>query len=96
MSKYQCSACQGVSDVPGVCQTDGCSNNGQPLTEVIDAPAEESSAPEMPSMDSGAAPTEPAPPPAPETPEVPVAPEVPEIPVVSEAESPAEESNSSL
>lgn len=33
MLKYHCSACQGESDQPGVCQTEGCNLNGVPLTE---------------------------------------------------------------
>lgn len=34
MSKYICTGdCGGVSDVPGVCEHEGCSRYGQPLTE---------------------------------------------------------------
>jgi hypothetical protein len=36
MAKYVCNECGGTSDQPGVCQTEGCSMNGQPLTEVME------------------------------------------------------------
>lgn len=31
MEHYYCPVCKGVSDHPGVCQTEGCTNKGQPL-----------------------------------------------------------------
>lgn len=32
MTHYVCSACGGVSDVPKVCETEGCAKQGQDLT----------------------------------------------------------------
>lgn len=31
MEHYVCEACGGVSDMPGVCQTEGCEKQGSPL-----------------------------------------------------------------
>lgn len=33
MTHYFCPECGGVSDKPGVCQTDGCASKGQALRE---------------------------------------------------------------
>lgn len=35
MSKFVCEACGGQSDVAKVCETPGCSMNGQPLKEAL-------------------------------------------------------------
>lgn len=34
MSKYMCTACKGESDHAKVCETEGCSKEGEPLTKV--------------------------------------------------------------
>jgi len=33
MTHYLCESCGGVSDMPGLCQTDGCDHKGSPLKE---------------------------------------------------------------
>jgi len=33
MTHHVCESCGGVSDVPGICQTEGCEHKGSPLKE---------------------------------------------------------------
>lgn len=53
MTQYECEACKGSSEMPGVCQTEGCTMNGQPLKEKTpaDGSGQAPGAPEAPSTD---------------------------------------------
>lgn len=49
MPKYVCEACGGESEMPGTCQTEGCSMHGQELKEApAEAPVEQAPAEETP------------------------------------------------